>query len=182
MSLLRRLNAETSILNPATTQPASAPSAATGSIGTGELFSRPATVALPTQTNALFATPQTRAVQAEPVAAPVSTRPRLAQRQDSFAEMKARVQNRLVAELDPRMDLTNPDEVRRTVEEAYANVLESEGIVLTRVERLRLFEAIAAEILGFGPIEPLLKDETVSEIMVNGPDQVYVERSGRLEL
>jgi pilus assembly protein CpaF len=80
------------------------------------------------------------------------------------------------------MDLANPEEVRRTVEETFSSVLEAEAIVLTRVERMRLFEAIAAEILGYGPIEPLLNDETVSEIMVNGPRQVYVERSGRLEL
>jgi len=96
--------------------------------------------------------------------------------------MKARIQNQLVAELDPRMDLSNPDEVRRTVEETYSTVLEAEGIVLTRVERLRMFEAIAAEILGFGPIEPLLKDDSVSEIMVNGPKHVYIERNGKLEL
>src|SRR3954470_16745605 len=108
MSLLRRLNAETSILNPATTQSVSAPLASTSTIGTGELFSRPATMALPPQTNALFAAPQTRALAPEPVTPPVSTRPRLVQRQDSFAEMKARLQNRLVAELDPRMDLSNP--------------------------------------------------------------------------
>ncbi|HET9017719.1 MAG TPA: CpaF family protein [Thermomicrobiaceae bacterium] len=104
------------------------------------------------------------------------------QRSDSFNELKSRIQNRLISELDPRMDLGNQEEVRRTVEETFASVLEAENIVLTRVERLRLFEAIAAEILGYGPIEPLLKDETVSEIMVNGPRQVYVERSGRLEL
>ena len=61
-------------------------------------------------------------------------------------------------------------------------MLEQEQITLTRVERLRLFEAIAAEILGFGPIEPLLKDDSVSEVMVNGPNQVYVERRGKLEL
>ncbi|MDI3340167.1 MAG: CpaF family protein [Sphaerobacter sp.] len=103
------------------------------------------------------------------------------QRSDSFNELKSRIQNRLISELDPRMDLGNPDEVRRTVEETFASVLEAENIVLTRVERLRLFEAIAAEILGYGPIEPLLKDDTVSEIMVNGPRQVYVERNGKLE-
>jgi pilus assembly protein CpaF len=93
-----------------------------------------------------------------------------------------RIQNRLIAELDPRMDLSNADEVRRTVEETFSSVLESEAIVLTRVERMRLFEAIAAEILGFGPIEPLLNDDSVSEVMVNGPSQVYVERNGKLEL
>src|SRR5205085_5251831 len=53
---------------------------------------------------------------------------------------------------------------------------------LTRVERLRLFEGISAEILGFGPIEPLLKDDSISEVMVNGPNQVYVELRGKLEL
>ncbi len=104
------------------------------------------------------------------------------QRTDSFNDLKSRVQNRLIAELDPRMDLSNADEVRRTVEDTFTSVLESESIVLTRVERLRLFEAIAAEILGYGPIEPLLNDDSVSEVMVNGPKQVYVERNGRLEL
>jgi pilus assembly protein CpaF len=101
-------------------------------------------------------------------------------RGDSFTDLKSRVQNRLIAELDPRMDLSNAEEVRRTVEETFNSVLESEAIVLTRVERMRLFEAISAEILGFGPIEPLLNDDSVSEIMVNGPNQVYVERNGRL--
>jgi len=104
------------------------------------------------------------------------------ERNDSFTELKTRVQNRLIAELDPRMDLSNADEVRRTVEETFNRVLEQEQIVLTRVERLRLFEAIAAEILGYGPIEILLKDDTVSEVMVNGPRQIYVERRGKLEL
>ena len=87
----------------------------------------------------------------------------------SHQDLKTRVQNRLIAELDPRMDLANGEQVRRTVEETFASVLEQEQIVLTRVERMRLFEAISAEILGFGPIEPLLKDATVTEVMVNGP-------------
>lgn len=105
-----------------------------------------------------------------------------ASRGDSFSDLKNRVQNRLIAELDPRMDLSNPEEVRRTVEETFNSVLEAESIVLTRVERMRLFEAISAEILGYGPIEPLLADDSISEIMVNGPNQVFVERNGRLEM
>jgi len=79
------------------------------------------------------------------------------------------------------MDFSNPDEVRRTVEETFAAVLEAESIVLSRLDRMRLFEAIAAEILGYGPIEPLLKDDTITEIMVNGPKQVYIERNGKIE-
>ncbi|MCM8750612.1 CpaF family protein [Thermomicrobiaceae bacterium CFH 74404] len=103
------------------------------------------------------------------------------QASDSFIDLKNRIQNRLIAELDPRMDFSNPDEVRRTVEETFAAVLEAESIVLSRLDRMRLFEAIAAEILGYGPIEPLLKDDTITEIMVNGPKQVYIERNGKIE-
>ncbi len=101
--------------------------------------------------------------------------------ENAFQQLKGRVQQRIIAELDPRMDLSDPDRVRRTLEETFLSVLESEGIVLSRTERYRLFEAIVAEILGYGPIEPLLKDNTVTEIMVNGPKQVWVERNGKLE-
>jgi len=103
-------------------------------------------------------------------------------RADGQPDLKTRVQNRLIAELDPRMDLGNAEEVRRTVEETFASVLDAESLVLTRIERMRLFEAISAEILGYGPIEPLLKDPSVTEIMVNGPKQIYVEKGGKLEL
>ena len=71
--------------------------------------------------------------------------------------------------------------MRRQVEDIFNEILEQENIVLTRVDRARLFEAVAAEILGFGPIEPLLKDNSINEVMVNGPKQVYIERHGRLE-
>ncbi len=98
-----------------------------------------------------------------------------------FIDLKNRVQQKLIAELDPKLDLTKTDEVRRNVEEIFNEILDSENIVLTRVDRARLFEAVAAEILGFGPIEPLLKDHTINEIMVNGPRLVYIERHGRLE-
>jgi pilus assembly protein CpaF len=98
-----------------------------------------------------------------------------------FVDLKNRVQQKLIAELDPKLDLTKTDEVRRNVEEIFSEILDAENIVLTRVDRARLFEAVAAEILGFGPIEPLLRDHSVSEIMVNGPRMVYIERHGRLE-
>jgi pilus assembly protein CpaF len=101
-------------------------------------------------------------------------------RENSFHDLKRKVQTALIAELDPKADLTQVAQVRRTIEEQFNRILEQQGIVLNRQDRNRLFEAIAAEILGFGPIEPLLKDDTVTEIMVNGPRQVYVEQHGRL--
>ena len=101
---------------------------------------------------------------------------------ESFREAKFRVQNRLINELDPKLDLTNQVEVRRQIEELFGKIADEEGLVLTRAERERMFEQITDEILGLGPIEPLLHDETITEMMVNGPQQVYIEREGKLEL
>jgi pilus assembly protein CpaF len=78
------------------------------------------------------------------------------------------------------MDVTRTDEVRRTIQDLFEQILAEENIVLSRPERARLFEQIAAEILGFGPLQPLLEDDTITEIMVNGPKNVYVERKGKL--
>jgi len=107
--------------------------------------------------------------------------PQAKSEQTTLADLKTRVQQRLLAELDPGMDISQAAEVRRTIRELFEQILQEENIVLSRPERHRLFEAIAAEILGFGPLQPLLEDESITEIMVNGPKNVYVERSGRLQ-
>jgi pilus assembly protein CpaF len=83
--------------------------------------------------------------------------------------------------LDPQMDISKTEEVRHTIEDLYDQILGQEGTILSRQERQRLFEQIVAEILGFGPIEPLLADESITEIMVNGPNKIYIERKGKLE-
>lgn len=101
-------------------------------------------------------------------------------RQGDVTDLKTRVQNKLLAELDPSMDVSQTAEVRQTIEELFENILADERIVLSRPERRRLFEQIVAEILGLGPIEPLLADGSITEIMVNGAKQIYVERSGKI--
>jgi pilus assembly protein CpaF len=101
---------------------------------------------------------------------------------ESFREAKFRVQNRLINELDPKLDLTNQVEVRRQIEDLFGKIADEEGLALTRAERVRMLEQITDEILGLGPLEPLLRDETLTEVMVNGPQQVYIERDGKLEL
>jgi len=98
----------------------------------------------------------------------------------SYFDLKVRVQNKLLSELDPSMDITRTDDVKRTIQDLFEQILAEENIVLSRPERARLFEQIAAEILGLGPLQPLLEDDTISEIMVNGPKNVYIERKGRL--
>jgi pilus assembly protein CpaF len=101
---------------------------------------------------------------------------------ESFREAKYRVQNRMINELDPKLDLSNQVEVRRQIEELFGKIADEEGLALTRAERVRMLEQITDEILGLGPLEPLLRDDTITELMVNGPQQVYIEREGRLEL
>jgi pilus assembly protein CpaF len=106
--------------------------------------------------------------------------PGINSQRDTYLDLKTRVQNRLLAELDPSMDISKVGEVRTTIQELFEQVLSEENIVLSRPERHRLFEQIAAEILGFGPLQPLLEDETITEIMVNGAKNIYVERAGKL--
>lgn len=185
MSLLKRLNPTTDVAEATVSPPPSrGTGAATGSlpVGTKELFASqaPATGSLGTAPfGGLNTSRGTGGLHHDNGS---ERRSRSGRRDDAFNELKARVQNRLIAELDPRMDLANAAEVKRTVEETFASVLEAEGLSLTRTDRVRLFDAISAEILGFGPIEPLLNDPTINEVMVNGPNQVYVERQGKLEL
>lgn len=99
---------------------------------------------------------------------------------DTLTDLKNRVQNRLLAEIDPSMDVSKVAEVRNTIQELFEQILAEENIILTRPEKHRLFEQIAADILGFGPLQPLLEDETISEIMVNGAKNIYIERKGKL--
>ncbi|HEY4752009.1 MAG TPA: CpaF family protein, partial [Candidatus Limnocylindrales bacterium] len=101
---------------------------------------------------------------------------------ESFRDVKFRIQSRVIQDLDPKLDLSNQVEVRRQIEEIFGRVIDEEGLALTRAERVRMLEQITDEIIGLGPLEPLLRDESISEVMVNGPRQVYIERGGRLEL
>ena len=100
---------------------------------------------------------------------------------DAYIDLKNRIQQRLIAELDPSMDLTKTAEVRATIHEMFEAMLAEESIVLTRKEKRRLYESIVAEILGFGPLEQFLNTDGVTEIMVNGPKNVFIEQGGHLE-
>jgi pilus assembly protein CpaF len=98
----------------------------------------------------------------------------------SYFDLKTRVQNKLLSELDPSMDITRTEDVRRTIQDLFEQILAEENIVLSRPEKARLFEQIAAEILGLGPLQPLLEDDTITEVMVNGAKNIYIERKGKV--
>jgi pilus assembly protein CpaF len=102
-----------------------------------------------------------------------------ATRNSDLAQAKARIQRQLIAEMGPEANLSTSDG-RQEVEVLLNELVEAEGLTLPRLERTHLLEAVIAEVLAYGPIEPLLRDPTVTEIMVNGPHQVWVERRGVL--
>ncbi|NLG99816.1 MAG: CpaF family protein [Chloroflexi bacterium] len=106
--------------------------------------------------------------------------PTISAAQETYQDLKNRVQNKLLAGLDPSTDASKVAEVRKTIQELFEQILSEENIVLSRPERARMFEQIVAEILGFGPLQMLLEDESITEIMVNGPKNIYVERSGKI--
>jgi len=100
----------------------------------------------------------------------------------NFEELKRQIHAKLVERLDlSRVKHVAPDAMRRDIRRAIEHLCDTENPLLNRIEREKLIEEILDETLGFGPLEPLLKDPTVSEIMVNGPKKIYVERRGKLE-
>src|SRR5215216_3962665 len=103
-------------------------------------------------------------------------------RPDPLAELRQKVHRALVEALGPRLydsELT-AEQLHTKVREMLQRALEEEETPLTRDERRRLVEEIADDVLGFGPIEPMLRDPSVTEIMINAPDVIYVEREGRI--
>jgi pilus assembly protein CpaF len=99
---------------------------------------------------------------------------------DPFAEIKNRIHLALVSELGPRLfDVGDRDAVRKRVESGIDAQLNQEH-GLARDDRDRLAAEIADDIFGYGPLERLLADPSISEIMVNGPHDIWLERHGRL--
>jgi pilus assembly protein CpaF len=99
---------------------------------------------------------------------------------DPFAELKNRIHLALVSELGPRLfDVEDGGAVRSRVESEISDQLAQET-GLSRDDRQRLAAEIADDIFGYGPLERLLADPSVSEIMVNGPKDIWIERAGRL--
>ncbi len=105
-------------------------------------------------------------------------------RVDPFKEMKSRIHTEIVQEVDPQLldSNENKDIIRQTVENIIIEKLAQEDKPLSRSEREMILSDLIDEVLGYGPINKLLMDPTITEIMVNGPNQVYCERNGKITL
>jgi pilus assembly protein CpaF len=102
---------------------------------------------------------------------------------DAFRELKAGVHNRLLTQLGPKLydaELTQ-GELERMVRGALQEAMQDEDVIITPADRTRIAQEIADDILGYGPIEPFLRDPDLTEVMVNGCDDIWIERSGRLQ-
>jgi pilus assembly protein CpaF len=105
-----------------------------------------------------------------------------ASRGSAHQELKFRVHNRLFELLDlAKLAKVSEDRIREDISVATCRILEEEKALLTLEERDRIVREIQDEVLGLGPLEPLLQDPSISDIMVNGHTDVYIERHGRLE-
>jgi len=98
--------------------------------------------------------------------------------QDPHEQFKAKVHEEIIGEVD---NITSGVEMGSKVEELVNTILDRDGAHFTRLERQKITAEILDEVVGLGPIEQLLKDEQISEIMVNGPKNIYVERNGKIE-
>jgi pilus assembly protein CpaF len=100
----------------------------------------------------------------------------------SFEELKRLIHGKLVDKLDlSRVSDLEGDTLRREIRLVVERLCDTENPLLNRMERERLIDEVLDETFGFGPLEVLLKDPTVSDILINGPQKVYVERRGKME-
>src|SRR6266566_8980690 len=106
------------------------------------------------------------------------------ERSGAYTELKARIHEDLITELDPEQlsgDTSLNSPIRRAVESTAEERLTQLDAGLSRQDRQRLASEIADEVLGYGPLDPLLRDPAVTEIMVNACDRIFCERAGAIQ-
>jgi len=104
-------------------------------------------------------------------------------RKDRIGEIKIELHRALLDNLNlAALDTASEDDLRAEISSIAGEFLEEKGIVLNREDRITLTQELYDEVKGLGPLETLLKDDTVNDILVNGPHQIFVERAGILSL
>ncbi len=96
-------------------------------------------------------------------------------------QIRDRVQRKLLAETEGQIKLDQQAQMRTLIENLFNQVLAEENLLYTRSNRVLLLDWVVADILGYGPLEPLLQDPSITEVMANGPNNVYIERYGLIE-
>jgi len=120
--------------------------------------------------------------QASPFSDSAQRKPDVDLEMRAYQELKSTIHRKLIDRLDlSTVTEISPEQLSGIIKAVVENLISAEGIPLTRLERERLVTEIQHETLGLGPLEPLLQDPEISDIMVNGPGQVYIEKHGKLQ-
>jgi pilus assembly protein CpaF len=129
--------------------------------------------------------PPASALAAEDVRVGARQEPRAPVHREAFVDhpvITASLRERVIEQIDPSAAAAVTREVlRRRIEEIIHQIANEDRLELSAREQLQLADELADDMTGYGPLRPLLLDETVNDVMVNGPNNVYVERGGRLE-
>jgi len=119
-----------------------------------------------------------------PPAPPRSAPPnpaRAAAREELLRDIRRRVQDEVTGAFDALLDVSNPADLHTKVQAIVDRIIRVNGFAVTHDERMHLIEELVGEVGGLGPLEALLADDTITEIMVNGPSHVYIERDGKIQ-
>ena len=121
-------------------------------------------------------------VAVAPPAPPAPPTPALGPAREAYLrDVRIRLQAEVIRAFDALRDVAGAADARSKVQGIVDRVIDANGFVVSRDERLHLIEEVADNLTGFGPLEPLLRDETITEVMVNGPRHIYIERGGKIE-
>ena len=99
-----------------------------------------------------------------------------------FKSVREAVQQFLVSDSRVLSEAEGAAQVRQLIEPVFETALEKANLIVSRSERYRMLDLILSDILGFGPIQPLLDDDTITEVMVNSADMIYIEQNGKITL
>ena len=115
-----------------------------------------------------------------PTPPPLAPQPRTPARDALLLDIRQRLVREVINAFDSLLDVAATD-VRSKIEAIVDRTIAIQGFAVTRDERMRLVDEMADDVTGFGPLEPLLHDDSITEVMVNGPTHVYIERNGKIE-
>ena len=100
---------------------------------------------------------------------------------ESLFHIRDEVQKRLLVEYNGEVTLDNAQNLRKMIENFFNQVISEEGLLVSHANKVRMLEWVHADIVGYGPLDPFLSDPEVTEIMVNGPRSIFVEKFGKIE-
>jgi pilus assembly protein CpaF len=97
-----------------------------------------------------------------------------------YSQLRGKVHQRLVEELAGNTDTAPPEQVRQRIAELVNEIASEQNLTMTRHDKLRVVDTVIDDVLGLGPLEPLLHDPEITEIMINSATQIYIEQHGKL--